>query len=204
MKPYLLTGMEVQWKKIPPTEDGKDPLPYWEYESDPSEKYRITTPWRYSLSAATVLGNLGMADVDVEIVDYRNSNILPKSDYDLENDDIVSDLKTSVNIKGGAEFRLGPVYLRGGMAYYGNPYNKNSPNFDDDNIKKTLKCTMSYSAGIGFRKRDFYMDVAYVYMKHPKRVNHLYLSYNDDEVWSEHATLQTTSGKVVLTLGFRF
>ena len=199
LKPYLLTTMGTSWNTSP-IDDGTKSF-YFETESDPSEKYRITTPWRYSLSAATVLGNFGMVDVDVEVVDFANSNILPKTDYDLENDDISAILKTAVNVKGGAEFRLGPVYLRGGMAYYGNPYNKNQ--FDSD-IRKTLKSTMSYSAGIGFRKRDFYMDAAYVYMKHPERVNNLYLSYNDDYEWYEQAKLQTTSGKVVLTFGFRF
>jgi len=199
LKPYMLTGMETSWNKSP-ADDGSKHF-YYETESEPSEKYRITTPWRYSMSAATVLGNRGVVDVDVEIVDYRNSSILPKSDYDGENDGISSDFKTAVNVKGGGEVRLGPVYLRGGMAFYGNPYNKNQ--FDAD-IRKTLKGTMSYSAGIGFRKRDFYMDAAYIYMKHPQRITNLYLSYNDYDAWYEQAKLQTTSSKVVLTFGFRF
>ena len=199
LKPYLLTGMETSWNS-PPDDDGTNQF-YFETESEPSERYRIITPWRYSLSAATVIGNLGVVDVDVELVDYSNSSILPKTDYDLENDDISAILKTAVNIKGGAEIRLGPVYLRGGMAYYGNPYNKNG---FDHAIRKTLKNTISYSAGIGFRNRDFYMDAAYIYMKHPKRVNNLYLSYDDLEAWYEQATLQTTSGKVMVTFGFRF
>ena len=201
LKPYLLTGMNVAWNTFPPTNDGKDPPSYLETESDPSERYRVTTPWRYSLSAATVLGNHGMLDIDVELVDYANSSILPKSDYDFENEDISTVLKTAVNVKGGAEVRLGPVYLRGGMAYYGNPYHKDQ--FEAD-IRKTLKSTLSYSAGIGFRNRDFYMDAAYIYMKHPKKINNLYLSYDDTKVWYEQATLQTTSSKVVLTFGFRF
>jgi len=201
MKPYLLTGMGVNWNTTPSTDDGKAPHPYLETESDPSEQYRITTPWRYSLSAATVLGNRGVVDVDVELVNYANSSILPKSDYDVENDDISAIMKTAMNVKGGGEVRLGPVYLRGGMAFYGNPYNKSQ--YDDD-IRKTLKSTMSYSAGIGFRNRDFYIDAAYIYMKHPERISNLYLSYNDDEAWYEQAKLQTTSSKIVLTFGFKF
>lgn len=194
MKPYLLTGMETWFN------NGDDPI-YYETESDPSEKYKMRTPWRYNLSAATVIGNIGVVDVDVEIVDYANSSILPKSDYDLENDDISAILKTSVNVKGGAEFRLGPVYLRGGVAYYGNPYNKDA--FDAD-IKNTLKSTMSYSGGIGFRARNFYMDAAYSFTKYPERINNLYISYNATEEWYEQAKVQTNSNKVVLTFGFKF
>ena len=204
LKPYLLTGMEVNWNKYPPTDDGNDPYPYLETESDPNDparKYRVTTPWRYSVSVATVLGTRGMVDVDVEMVNYSNSNIFPKSNYEVENDDISAIMKTAVNVKGGGEVRLGPIFLRGGIAYYGNPYNKNQ---FDDVIRKTLKSTMSYSAGVGFRNRDFYMDAAYIYMKHPARINNLYLSYDDDMAWYEWAKMQTTSNKVVLTFGFKF
>ena len=199
LKPYVLTGMETSWNESP-ADDGSKHF-YYETESDPSEKYRISTPWRYSVSAATVLGSRGMVDVDIEVLDYAKSNIFPKSDYDVENEDISAIMKTAVNVKGGGEVRLGPVFLRGGVAYYGNPYNKNQ---FDTNIRKTLKGTMSYSAGIGFRHRDFYMDAAYIFMKHPEKINNLYLSYDNTEVWYEQAKLQTTSNKIVLTFGFRF
>ena len=199
MKPYHLTGMETLWNTRP---DGLPQNPYYlETESDPSERYRMTTPWRYSMSVATIIGKFGMADVDVELVDYSNSSIMPKSTYDIENDEISDILKTAVNVKGGAEFRLGPVYLRGGVAYYGNPYTKNQ--FDAD-IRKTLKATMSYSGGIGFRHRDFYMDAAYSFTKYPEKINNLYLSYNDINVWDEQVKLQTKTGKFILTFGFKF
>ena len=199
MRPYHLTKMETSWNTSPSDDGGKHF--YLETESDPSEKYRMRTPWRCSLSAATVMGTFGTVDVDVEIVNYSKSSIMPKSTYDIENDDISAILKTSVNVKGGAEFRLGPVYLRGGAAYYGNPYNKNG---FDANIRSTLKGAMSYSGGIGFRNRDFYMDAAYSFYKYPKKVNNLYLSYNDTDEWYEQATLQTSTNKVIITFGFRF
>jgi hypothetical protein len=199
MKPYQLTGMETSWNRSP-ADDGTRNF-YYETESDPSEKYRMTTPWRYSLSAATVIGRFAMVDVDLEMVNYSGSSITPKSTYDIENEDISKILKTAVNLKSGAEFRLGPVFLRGGVAYYGNPYNKDE--FDAD-IKKTLKGTMSYSGGIGFRHRDFYMDAAYSFTKYPEKMNNLYLSYNATEAWYEQAKLQTNTGKFLLTFGFRF
>ena len=200
MKPYQLTGMETTWNKSP-ADDGSRNF-YYETESDPSEKYRMTTPWRYSLSAATVIGRIAMVGVDVEMVNYSNSSIMPKSDYDIENDDISRILKTAMNVKSGAEIRLGPVFLRGGVAYYGNPYDKNQ--FDDAEIRKTLKQTMSYSGGIGFRHRDFYMDAAYSFIKYPEKINYMYLTYDDTDAWYEQAKLQTNTGKFLLTFGFRF
>jgi len=211
MSPYQLTRMDTYWNTSPVDVDKEgakfDWLPggikhYWDdIESDPTEKYRISTPWRYSLSAATVIGNFAIADVDLEIVDFSTSYIRPSDIYDIENEDIVDILKTTVNLKGGAEFRLGPVYLRGGVAFYGNPYNKNE--FAAD-IKDTFKATMSYSGGIGFRNRDFYMDAAYSFMKHPERINNMYLSYNLPDNGYEQATLQTKTGKFILTFGFKF
>ena len=199
MKPYQLTGMHTLWNRSP-ADDGSKYISD-ETESDPSERYRLITPWRYSLSAATVIGRLAMVDVDIEIVDFSDSNIMPNSTYDIENEDISAILQTAVNLKSGAELRLGPVFLRGGLAYYGNPYNKDTFNAD---VRKTLKATMSYSGGIGFRARDFYMDAAYVFTKHPERVNDLYLSYNAVETWYEQAKLQNKTGKFILTFGFRF
>jgi len=199
MKPYHLTGMETEWNKSP-ADDGSKNF-FYETESDPTEKYRMTTPWRYNMSVATVLGRFAMLDVDVELVDYKNCNIMPSETYDIENDDVAAILKTSANLKGGAEFRLGPVYLRGGLAYYGNPYNKD---YFDADIRKTLKATTSYSGGIGFRHRDFYMDAAYIFTKHPERINDLYLSYNSQEVWYEQTKMQSKNSKFILTFGFRF
>ena len=200
MIPYQFTRMDTYWNNSPPDSDGEK---YYqaEAENDSPDKYILRTPWQYSVSAATVIGKLGMLNVDIEVIDYSNSSISPKSTYDIENDEISAILKTSVNVKTGAEFRLGPVYLRGGVGYYGNPYNKNQ--FDSD-IRSMLKSTLSYSGGIGYRFRDFYMDVAYSFMKHPERISNMYLSYDDTTEWYEQAKLRTNSGKFVLTFGFRF
>ena len=200
MKPYHLTRLETYWNRSPA--DNGEKYFVAEAESYPPEKFKMSTPWRYSLSVATVIGNFGMWDVDVEIVDYSNSSISPKSTYDIENDDISTILKTAVNMKTGAEFRVGPVYLRGGIGYYGNPYNKDQ--FDVDYVKKTLKATMSYSGGIGFRNRDFYMDAAYSFIKSPERINNMYLSYDATSEWYEQAKLQTNTSKIVVTFGFKF
>ncbi len=194
IKPYLLTGMETAFGPTS-TEKGD----FLETENDPSsERYQLKTPWRYNISAAAVFGNFAMADIDVEIVDYSSCTILPKADYDIYNDDVNASFKTAVNVKGGAEFRLGPMYLRGGMAYYGSPFKDGLAIFDSE-VKN--KPTFSYSGGIGFRAHTFYVDAAYSYTKYPKYYYDLYYP-NDIDVVS--SIMQKTSNKVVLTFGFRF
>ena len=197
MKPEHFTSMVTRWN-ITPIENGGT-----YYDSDHYEYYEthtITTPWRYSFSAATVIGSIGIIDVDVEIVDYSTCKIAPRKHYDDLNDEVSSVLKTALNLKAGAEVRLGPLYLRGGVAYYGNPYNKDE--IFDPIVKETLNHTMSYSAGIGFRNRDFYMDAAYSFMKHPESIYDLYMWDNGTKI--EYARLQSNYNKVLITFGFRF
>ena len=115
----------------------------------------------------------------------------------------ISDLyKRALNLKAGAEYRIGLFSLRGGVAYYENPQ-KNDPALYNnyDLIRNTFKGTLSYSAGIGFRNQDFYMDVAYSFTKRPDRIYDLY-EYADGLF--ETARLQTNSHKALLTFGFRF
>jgi hypothetical protein len=192
--PEHATRMDTYFNPPPPLDELEPGMGecYAQYES-----YTVTTPWRYNFSAAAVIGTLGSVDVDVEIVDYSTASITPQSTYDFINDDISSVLKTAINLKAGAEIRLGRLYLRGGVAYYGNPYNKDA--FDED-FKSTLKASMNYSCGIGFRNRDFYMDAAYSYLKHPERTHTMYQSYDDSGI----CRLQTNSSKVVITFGFKF
>ena len=196
LRPYHLTSMGTTFNKSP-LDDGTRRF-YYETESDPSERYQLTTPWRFNFSAATVIGSVGIVSVDVEYVDYKKNIITPRRDYDFENAEITVLLRPAVNVKTGAEFRLGPLFLRGGMAIYGNPYNKNQ--FDAD-IQKTLTSTISYSAGIGFRNRDFYIDVAYSFMKQPERIINL---YEFDHNWFEYARIRTNNNKALVTFGFRF
>ena len=217
--PLLITSMNTYWN-ISPVTDDKDPnkgqkiFNSPEAEKTPDYRCIIKSPWRYNFSAATILGKLAVIDVDLEIINYAGAKMTPKQDpyidyyddemyraqeyCDAENEEISEIAKVSTNLKVGAEFRLGAFYLRGGGAMYGNPYNKKAFN---EAIRNTFKPTMNYSTGIGFRKRDFYVDAAYSFLKYPKRVTDI---YRIDAVRYEQASLQTSQKNVILTFGFRF
>ena len=193
------TDMIASFDRAPASDETKNVS----YESPISEnKFKVTTPWRYTASAATVLGGWAVIGVDAELVNYSTINMLPHKDYQGGNDEISDGFKNALNLKAGVEFRLGPVSLRGGTAYYGSPY-KNSyetgglPMFDD---AVSNKGTVSYSGGVGFRARSFYMDAAYSYMQHPK---YYYDMYEVPEKMVS-SVFQKTSNKVIITFGFRF
>jgi len=198
LKPYLLTGMETQFG-IPPQGE-TDKHFFYEFDNKFEKRFNIITPWRYQMSAATILSKFGMANVDVEYVDYRSCKVLPNADYGDATDEAAETFKGNVNVKGGAEFRIGQLYLRGGIAYYGSPYKKEFLS----ELNKSHQGTMSYSGGIGFRARSFYMDAAYTYMKMPQRDAVLYQTYDDLGMFDVTSLMKTISGKFLLTFGFRF
>jgi hypothetical protein len=192
LKPYHLTGMHTVFNEMPPDADKKDF--YWETESDVSERFQISTPWRYSASAA-VVSRFGLLNVDVEYLDYATGRISPNSDYNENNNDIANIYRNAVNVKAGAEARLSVMYFRAGMAYYGSPYESSD-----------IKGTLSYSAGLGFRVRDFYIDAGYSYMKHPRSYHTFYTSYDaaDNVLYDIGADISSVSNKVAITFGFKF
>ena len=197
LKPYLVTGMETQFGTPPPGETEKDF--FQEYDNE-SEKFNIVTPWRYQLSAATILGNLAVVNIDMEYVNYSTCKVLPSSNFRDETDYAAEAFKSNVNVKGGAELRLGLIYLRGGIAYYGSPYKKDYLS----EFNKSYQGVMNYSGGIGFRARSFYMDAAYSYMKFPQRDPILYQTFDDQGLFNVVSPMKTSSGKFILTFGFKF
>ena len=199
LKPYLLTGMETEFR-TPPAGETNTSFEQ-EVESDPSQKrFNILTPWRYQLNVATILSNFAVVNIDMEYVNYSSCQILPNSDYQDATDYASEAFKNNINIKGGAEFRLGFLYLRGGIAYYGSPYKEEYLS----EFNKSHLGTMSYSGGIGFRARSFYMDGAYTFMKLPQRDPVLYQTYDDLGLFDVVSPMKTSSGKFILTFGFKF
>ncbi len=181
----------------PPAETGTA-TSYWEPSSVEVSDFRASTPWRYMASAAAVIGKIGLISLDAEYVNYSKNELLPNKDFKALNDDVSNIYQGALNLKAGTEILLGPIYLRGGFAYYGSPYKDDLAIFSDE-VKN--KPTFSYSGGAGFRTGSFYMDAAYSYTKYPKYYYDMYQPVEGEIVSS---ILQRINNKVVLTFGFKF
>jgi len=89
-----------------------------------SYTYRVRTPAHINGGVAVFIGKYGFVTADVEYVAYTTMNV---RDYDnpsvflADNRTIQNIYKNVLNYKGGAEFRYGHFYLRGGYAYQPNP-----------------------------------------------------------------------------------
>lgn len=161
-----------------------------------SYSYRFDSPFRLSGSAAVVLGGMALVSVDAELVNYASMRF----HHGVDGDDL-SDLnelaqasyRNVVNIKTGGEVLLGPVTLRAGYALYPSPYRSNDQHHSS--IAHLVSGGVGYSLNSGF-----FIDAAY----------QQHLSYNSyrlykwDNEYSAPVQTRYSTGKFLLTLGFRF
>ena len=129
------------------------------------DNYQLRTPLKVSGGTAVFFKKKGFLSADIEYVAYKGMNISTQD----QNSPIIGDLENStqnvklfynnvLNMKVGGEYRMGNVSLRGGVNYLQNPY---STAFDRS---KTIdRSQMIYSAGVGYRTSEFYIDVTGMY-----------------------------------------
>ncbi len=129
------------------------------------DNYQLRTPWKVSGGAALFFKKKGFISADIEYVAYKGMNVSTTDNNNPIYDDLVNSAanvklfyNNVLNMKVGGEFRVGNVSLRGGVNYLQNPY---STAFD--RTKTVDRSQMIYSAGVGYRTNEFYVDVTGLY-----------------------------------------
>lgn len=159
-----------------------------------SKEYTLRTPYRASLSAAMVLGKLGLISAEYEYVDYSSADMdSPGYDFVDENIAISQDFGKAHNVKAGAELRLASTYFRAGVQYYMNP-------FTDDRNGSDI---MVYSGGIGFRGNPVYLDLSYS-LSTSSELYGLYHHSPDIAGGFERSVNDYNRSNIMLTLGYKF
>ena len=132
------------------------------YDSpDGSFQYRVQGPWRALLSVAGIVGRSGAVSADYEYSDQRatrlrRANALSDSyDFAFENRTIQQVVKGVHAFRVGTEWRLGPAFLRGGFAYWTDPFAAGDLRHGDGRTR--------YSLGGGFRGARLSFDLALAY-----------------------------------------
>lgn len=133
-----------------------------------SDNYQLRTPLKANVGIALFLTKKGFISADIEYLAYTGTKMTSSNDQNFNdylegyNQIIRRDLKNVFNIKVGAEYRImSMVSLRTGVNYQPSPY---SLNFDQT-PNAINRSTLIYSAGIGIRTSDFYIDFAGLYAK---------------------------------------
>ena len=159
--------------------------------------YSIVTPFKAISSMAFTINKFAIISIDYEYVDYTKARLRDGGedansyDFDFENSNIQSVYTTTSNIKGGVEFRFGPLSLRGGYAYYGSPYAEGELNEDADYTV--------YSAGFGINNNNLYFDLGYSHMSN----NQNYVMYPNAE-GTAIANTEFSNNQLLATIGLRF
>jgi hypothetical protein len=134
-------------------------------------RYRVTTPYRINAGIAWQVGDVALLSADYEFVDYayaRLSNGADGYDFYNENQDLRAELRSTGNLRLGAEVRLGSLYLRGGYRLYGSSFQAGTLN-ENSNYS-------GFSTGIGYRQRNFYADLSMSWLHNKES----YMMYPDD------------------------
>ncbi|HRK28115.1 MAG TPA: hypothetical protein PK239_12615 [Chitinophagales bacterium] len=157
--------------------------------------YQLTTPWKFVGSAAFLLKQLGFLSIDYEWTDFSQMAFsfdnLPQ-DRRLAseiNREISNRFQSTSTIRVGAEFALDIFRVRAGYGFQSSPYK----GFSDFN-RQTI------SAGVGFRDKLLFADVAYVYAFSKNN----YYPYTLAAGGVDPALVQNNAGNLLFTLGIRF
>lgn len=150
-------------------------------------KYKLKTPAKLNFGTTVFLGKLGFISGDVELVDYANSELQSNDFSPLgDNQVILNNYESVVNLRIGAEFRMDNIRFRGGVAMYPDPT-------DQGNDRDFL------TLGVGYRSSDYFLDLALVNSKYQQTYQPYSFNGADLVVSSKVRTTQ-----ISISAGFNF
>jgi hypothetical protein len=169
-------SMEAQYKSdMTPFTDGPGEAYYLFFE-------RMTTPYKAVGSLAFIIGKLGLVSMDCEYADYSRIKLKGNGLTDQFNSNIGEYFKNTVNMRFGAEVWIKNIALRAGYMH------NQSPDKDYDLSRKTC------SAGLGWKYRQFSVDLAYI----QTNTTDYYTHYTG----ADRITERLTGRRFALTLGW--
>jgi hypothetical protein len=152
--------------------------------------YTMRTPFKAAGGLSIFAGQYGFITADVEYVDYAGTRLNSNEDYtnSYDNNIIKSTYKSAVNLRAGAELKLGPVAFRGGYGIQPSP------------LKTGGSDTKTVSGGLGYRLGSYYVDAAYMHITGSRTE----LPYNINLPTNPVTNINQTNNNFFLTVGFRY
>ncbi|MCW3084461.1 MAG: hypothetical protein JWP12_1827 [Bacteroidetes bacterium] len=116
--------------------------------------YTVTTPFRAIGSVGFVINKIAVLNAEYEYVDYSTARLHSSPEvFSDVNSTIRTKYNSTGNIRVGGEIRFDPFAFRLGYALYGSPFR---------NGENETAARNSYTAGVGYRHNNFFLDFAYV------------------------------------------
>ena len=158
--------------------------------------YSLVTPMRLNTGLAFFFNKNGFITADVEWVDYSNIKLtFDQGGLNDGNAEIQDRYRSVINYRVGGEFRTGDFRIRAGYNYLNNPLK------DTEELNRAKS---TYSAGFGYRKKKFYIDLAALFTTY-QGLRIPYVIYEDQGIGpTPVADIKYNSTRIVLTGGFFF
>lgn len=157
--------------------------------------YKIRLPSKTILSAAAVIKKRGLISVDVELSNPREALLKDQNNgkdlFQIENE-AIREVHQNVNVfRLGTEWKLSKNFVaRGGISLHSSPIKKD---FIDYNASR-----QSVSLGLGYRQKNFFMDVAFVSTTWTEN----YYLYDPNLI--DATKIDYYQNQLLTTVGFRF
>ena len=188
--------------------------------------YKVRTPWKFSLAAATTIGSRVAIDAEYEYSDLSTASVsYPDYDdwysYGSGNRDYVLKDEMKACLRGQSTFRIGAeanilpgFYLRAGYNYVSAPMKDDAylnllvesqaSNYASGTDFVNLCAIHRYTVGMGYRHKSFYADLAY---QHQAQQGTVYAFRVYDQAHGANLAGQEfdlNRNNFMLTLGFKF
>ncbi|MEI6433727.1 MAG: hypothetical protein WCP32_02705 [Bacteroidota bacterium] len=187
--PTWYPSMNDQWASVMQSSFTNSSWNQTNYSPEGYYDYRLTTPFRAMGSIAFIIGQYGLISADYEYVNYSQARFNSSQDsYTDVNNDIKSSFQSWGNIRLGTEWRIMDFRVRGGFAYFSDPY--------VTNVNSSARYQVS--GGFGYRSQLFFADVTYIWSK----MQQAYYLYDANMV--NPAEISSYSNTISTTFGIRF
>jgi hypothetical protein len=211
--------MSTRWDNFDYYDDGSEIL--GDNTNDPVgtdeiiSEYDLVIPSKLSTGIA-FLSRFGFLSADIDFTNPSKSkyksNIAGVS-FDNDNKAIKAVYQRTVNYRVGAEYRAGIFRIRAGYGLMANTFRKNIMLIDDEfntstNQFETVDLDdkiQTISAGLGIRKKSFYVDVAVMRSTSKSYYQpYTYYDYFQEDYLGPVVRQKNTVVNGVVTLGFTF
>jgi hypothetical protein len=139
----------------------------YRYNSDLGQfDYNLVTPYKITGGVSFILAKTLLLNADLDILDYRSTRFSSTSyGFRTENAAIRNSFDQAYNYRFGAEYKYGPLYLRGGYAWFDPVMNELGNSYSDITTSGMVRIRagrQNLTGGLGYREESFYVDLGVI------------------------------------------
>ncbi|MFZ9660686.1 MAG: OmpP1/FadL family transporter [Chitinophagaceae bacterium] len=166
-------------------------------------QYSYANPWRVMAGMSYLIGAVsdvskqkGFVTADIEYLNYTNNSFsdinMNAGNYYQKLNNVVKEIyRSAVNLKLGAEMKFNTLAVRGGLGFYGNPYNS---------ISGLSGSKTNISGGIGYRSKGVFIDFTYLH----QFLKDGFYPYMLEQNTYQSVNMRNNYGNVIISFGFKF